>query len=93
MNHNSSRFGKYTELKFNDRGAVVGAQVDLGDVFVADLTSDFRIPSREVSCGAPERRGAQFSCVLLPVRGPTMPVDGIDQGWRLQLHLRRQGAK
>ncbi len=27
MNHNSSRFGKYTELDFDARGAVVGAQV------------------------------------------------------------------
>lgn len=27
MNHNSSRFGKYTELKFDDRGDVVGAEV------------------------------------------------------------------
>ena len=27
MNHNSSRFGKYTELKFNARGSIVGAEV------------------------------------------------------------------
>jgi hypothetical protein len=27
MNHNSSRFGKYTELDFDSRGAVVGAQI------------------------------------------------------------------
>ena len=27
MNHNSSRFGKYTELKFNAKGGVAGAQI------------------------------------------------------------------
>lgn len=27
MNHNSSRFGKYTELDFDRNGSVVGAQV------------------------------------------------------------------
>ena len=27
MNGNSSRFGKYTELKFSKKGVVIGAQV------------------------------------------------------------------
>lgn len=31
MNHNSSRFGKYTELDFDARGAVVGALVSRMD--------------------------------------------------------------